>query len=223
MNYGNSNVVITQCPRCNGSIDRHKINLIQSGPAAIKLAQQLQALLDKVDVRSTLKGFSLPKTQTMVGAAIVTFGKGGQKRKYVTSSGYGATMLSYIPSLGKDVTAITDKECIDNGKLLDIKNRKFVPIILPIPEAPDGAAPGWLPPGGVSYDLGNCAFPKLLTRIVQDSKTLGAAKSFEACEIMWRRPGKKVGQQSRAWSIHEPVPHCRTCMQAVPQMLCNCS
>lgn len=207
MNYGNSNDVIQECPKCTNNIDKHKLSLIRSSDKTDTLARKLQDNLTKINLQSALKGLSVDSTATMVGAAIVNYQSSSQT--YITVSGPGVVLLSHINinEFGKKVIIIKDYNALVNKN--KIRNcRKGITFV------PDTSK-------GTEYPVGSCAAQKLLSHIFEDAKTFNSIKSIEMSEIMWRAPKSKVREESRKWTVHTVVPSCKTCKQVVPQMLCD--
>jgi hypothetical protein len=219
----------SKCPRCKESIDSHHIPFIRPGDVTLGLACLLQDLLSKLDVESILKGKSLSRNSTMVGAAQARFGNGGS-RDYVTVSGEGVLLLAHInrKRLRAEVAICENSTAVEtNSSLYGIDGEIFLPAILhrpPTPPASRLTPPHvlWPVPEKVAYPLGSCAAQKLLTRIFEDAQTMGGVMAIEMSEIMWRSSQiDRVPQTSRQWSTGHAALPCETCKQVLPQMLCD--
>jgi hypothetical protein len=219
--YGgaSSYFVNSKCPNCEASIDRHGIPSIHPSDRTTNLAVRLQALLDRLDIRSILKGYKLHREATMIGAAYARFGN-SSVCDYVTVSGEGVLLLPHINQrgLGKAVVIVGDTKAAPGRpqSLYRIDGTIFSPILLDI------ATKSKKEIKEAKKHIGDCAAQKLLSRIFLDTQSRRGVAALEMSEIMWRSSTmERVAEGSREWSTGHVVPSCDLCMQVLPQMLCD--
>lgn len=204
MNYGNTNDVITNCPRCGESTDRHGFALISSDKVTENLAMKLQGMLDGMAKNSALKGQGPLRDTCMVGAATARIGS--QDFTFATISGADIAILNLLPpgQLGKDVILVKD------GTAAPLETITGKPL-LPSPRKVNR---------GRDYLLGACAAQKLLMAIFRKQKeSKGKISRISIAEILWSDPTN--AGHNRDWSTGSVVCSCDTCKQVVPQMLCD--
>lgn len=203
MNYGNANDLITHCPRCGESTDRHGFGLIRSDEKTEKLAYRLQEALDRVAKSSAVKGLTPLRGTCMVGAATARIGS--QDYTFATISGADIAILNQIGGLGKDVTLIKKTTA---EPLRTISGQ---PLSLVQPASGNRNR---------DYPLGACAAQKLLMAIFdQQRQSGGRISSINMAEILWSDPTNPG--HNRDWSTGSVVCSCDTCKRVVPQMLCD--
>ncbi|RKR83714.1 hypothetical protein BDD43_3928 [Mucilaginibacter gracilis] len=196
------------CTHCGNNIDKHAIPFIQSDEATNALAVKLQQQLDTVLAKAIAKGYSLPQTAVMAGAAIATVGS--KVIKVAALSGANAsTILGFIQgkSLGTDVVLLGN-----NVPLSDYKTLLLEPLTTQINTLNTGLAAIPAP----TYPIGACAGQKMIQYIVnQSNPKTGRITKINMAEIFWKTGGKSV------WSTGQLVPSCNTCNRVLPMLLCN--
>lgn len=203
MRYGNASDMLTRCPRCNESPDRHRIEIV-SDERSEAIARKLQAALDQVSSSAALKGWSAPRVACMVGAAIARIGSADYR--FAAISGFETEILGMIKGkpLGKDVVLVADR---DARPLATIDGSALV-VAQPVA-------------GGRNrdYPVGACAAQKLLMAIFRKRQEVGGGiASINMSEILWSDPQQRG--HNRDWSTGSVVCSCDTCKRVVPQMLC---
>lgn len=220
--YGGSNdVIISTCPRCQESPDKHRIQWIAPGDGSTSLLDRFRRTLDAAS-RETLENDKLRDAYlelatnasgnvyatSMMGTAVATIGT--VVKSYATLSGPGPSIiLNWIKrdQLPKDLEIIDAANALTRGKLVDIQGKNFTPTHTPYGRSRD-------------YPLGSCAAQKLVNQIFTDARTAKKeVKSIELSEMFWRDFAAE--RYNRDWSTGTVVPSCDTCKQVLPQMLCT--
>jgi hypothetical protein len=204
MIYGNANDVITECPRCDESIDKHRFSIIRSADAE-RLVKDLQGKLDGVAKQTAIHGFDPARNTCMAGAAVATINDGVYK--YVAISGGDTAILNHIGSLGKDVTVVKGGTALP---LSTIKG-KSIARVQPAPRERDR-----------DYPIGACAAQKLLMAVFKQADKSGGRDKItrvSLAEVLWNDPTNSG--HNRDWSTGSIVCSCDTCKRVVPMMLCD--
>lgn len=220
---GGNNVIDSTCPRCEESVDRHRISVIRSGEKSRKLLfdnflpalgnYSKETLLDDNLREAYLRLAASPGggvvATSMIGVAVATIGT--QEKQYATLSGPGARIvLPFIKHghLPKDLVVVGVVNALEEpDAMVDVRGKTFVPT---------STAQG----NNMDYPIGSCAAQKILNRIFRDARDAGRnVETIDLSELFWRDYAAE--KYSRAWSTGSIVPSCDTCKQVLPQMLCD--
>ncbi|MGW4426290.1 hypothetical protein [Streptosporangium sp. NPDC004631] len=220
---GSNNVIDSTCPRCQGSLDKHGINVIRSGEKSRKLLfdnflptlnnYNKETLLDDNLREAYLRLASGPGggviATSMMGVAVATIGT--QEKQYATLSGPGARVVLPFIKRGQLPTGLVIVGVVnaleDPDAMVDVRGKTFVPT---------STAQG----NNMDYPIGSCAAQKILNQIFRDARDAGKkVEAIDLSELFWRDYAAE--KYSRAWSTGSIVPSCDTCKQVLPQMLCD--
>jgi hypothetical protein len=214
--YAGTNDLISSCPRCGCSLDKHRIQIC-SDERTFKLARTLQKHLDEVAIAAFSHGYDQLKGVTMVGAAIAVIGTA--EYKFATVSGRDPAVLNAVrgQALGNDVMFVKDVIPYD-----DETRQITLPLIsggiFKTGKPADGRA-------GRNFTPGACAAPKLLQAIFKQRAALSGKppiKSIFMSEVYWKNTAMPDGGGSSSiWTTNEPTISCDTCKRLLPIMMCD--